>query len=161
MSDLSFIIQANKITADIEIESGDFKQANYLETAVLVSLFSNRRATDDELNTYARGIAKPELNEGLWIDTYRSGIQYGSGFWLLARENKKQETLSRFESYSKEALKWVIDDGVAKFVDTEASFSGDQVYLVITITKENGEQFVATFDFAWNELRINVGFSRG
>lgn len=161
MSDLSFVIQPTKTTADIEILNGDFKQANYLETAVLVSLFSDRRATDDELNTYSRGNSKPELNRGLWIDTYRVDIQYGSGFWLLYREKKQQETLSRFQDYSKQALQWLINDGVAKDVEAEAEFVGETLNLVVTITRENNELFVATFDFAWNELRLSVGFKRG
>lgn len=160
MSDLSFVIQKNSTTADIEILNGDFKQANFLETAVLVSLFSNRRATDDELETYSRGASKPELNSGLWIDTYRDGIQYGSGFWLLYREKKTQETLSRFEDYSRAALQWLINDGVAKAVDAEAEFIGDLLNLTVTITKENNENFVSTFDFSWDELRVNIGFIR-
>lgn len=161
MSDLRFVIQTNSTTADIEILNGDFRQANYLETAVLVSLFSNRRASDDELETYSRGSTKPELNAGLWIDTYRDAIKYGSGFWLLYREKKTQETLSRFEEYSREALQWLIDDGVAKSVNASASFVGDLLTLIVTITKENNEAFVATFDFVWDELRVNIGFIRG
>lgn len=161
MSDFSFIIQPNKTTADIEIENGDFKVGNFLETAVLVSLLSNRRATDDELNTYSRGNSKPELNQGLWIDTYRGGIQYGSGFWLLYREKREQTTLSRFEDYSIEALQWLVDDGVAKSIAADASFEGERLNLSVEITRENNQTLVATFDFAWNELRVNVGFTRG
>jgi phage gp46-like protein len=161
MSDFSFTIQPFKNTADIEIEAGDFKTGNDLETAVLVSLFSNRRATDDELNTFARGNSKPELNEGLWIDTYRTDIQYGSGFWLLYRENKKQETLSRFEDYARQSLQWLIDDGVALSVDSDAVFDGERLILAVTITRQNDAQLLATFDFAWNELRLDIGFTRG
>jgi phage gp46-like protein len=156
MSDFSFTIDNDRRFADMQISAGDFLVGDDLETATIVSLFSDRRASDDELNAYAIGAPKPELNRGLWIDTFRSGIQYGSGIWLLLREKKTVETLSRFEGYSTDALQWMINDGVAKTVSAVATYVGEAVRLVVTIERENAQNVTSTFDFAWNELNLGV-----
>jgi phage gp46-like protein len=136
---------------DMPIANGDFELGNDLETAVLVSLFSNRRGTDEEVTQYARGTIKPELAAGLWIDSYRSE-DYGSGFWLLLREKKIEETLSRFEEYGNAALAWMLRDGVAQSIDITAEYEGEKVKLNVVISRDTGGELTFTYDFAWDQL---------
>jgi phage gp46-like protein len=84
-----------------------------LETAVAISLFTDARATDDELRI--AGLTK-QSNRGWWGDTYPHvpGFVLGSKLWLLARAKKDDATsLLLARQYTLEALQWLIDDGVA------------------------------------------------
>ncbi len=159
MSDFSFQFSSTTGYADMSIINGDFAIGDDLQTAVLVSIFSDRRATDAELDALADGATKSTTNKGIWIDTYREGIQYGSGIWLILRGKKLPETLSRAEEYVKESLAWMIADGVAQTVEAEASFNGDRMLLAITITRQSAEDLVATFDFAWDDLTLNANIT--
>jgi len=156
MSDFTFQFSTVTGYADMAIVNGDFGIGDDLQTAVLVSIFSDRRATDAELDALADGATKPTTNKGIWIDTYREGIQYGSGIWLILRGKKLPETLSRAEEYAKESLTWMIADGVAQTVETSAAFEGDRMLLTVTITRQSAEDVVATFDFAWDDLILNA-----
>lgn len=159
MSDFTFQFSAVTGYADMQIANGDFAIGDDLSTAVLVSIFSDRRATDAELDAYAVGTTKPTTNRGIWIDTYREDIQYGSGIWLLLRGKKLAETLSRVEEYAKESLDWMIADGVAETVTASAVFEGDRLLLTVTITRQSAEAVVASFDFAWEELTLNANIT--
>jgi len=156
MSDFSFQFSTVTGYADMPIVNGDFAIGDDLSTAVLVSIFSDRRATDAELDALADGATKPTTNKGIWIDTYREGIQYGSGIWLILRGKKLPETLSRAEEYVNESLAWMTADGVAQTVEAEASFNEDRMLLSITITRQSAEDLVATFAFAWDDLTLNA-----
>jgi phage gp46-like protein len=160
MSDFTLTMINSSGFADMSIVKGDFAIGRDLETAVLVSLFSNRRATNDELNDYATGRAKPELNTGLWIDTYRTDIQYGSGLWLLSRSKRSEETRDRYERYADEALKWLVADGVASSIKSTATFAGTRVLLTVVISRESDIDVTATFDFAWDEFTVKSTFTR-
>lgn len=88
-----------------------------LETAIVLSLFTDRRANaDDEL--------PGALNQrrGWWGDTYAEvpGDRIGSRLWLLAREKQLPVVLQRAREYALEALQWLIEDGVAREVTVQA-----------------------------------------
>ncbi len=117
-----------------------------LETAVLISLFTDRRASaDDEL---------PEAGadrRGWWGDVLPSieGDQIGSRLWLLARGKRTQETIRRARDYAAEALDWMVVDQVAAGVTVEtAAWAENGIALVVEITRPNGRR--QRFDFLWN-----------
>ena len=75
---------------DLVIENGDFKTSAGLESPLVVSLFSDRRAFDDE------GISDPLRRRGWLGSTIAGGTDhnFGSGLWLYeqARMTKKSST---------------------------------------------------------------------
>jgi phage gp46-like protein len=85
-----------------------------LETAVFISLFTNRlAATDDTL---------PNLGgsrQGWWADAYadQEGTHIGSRLWLLGRSTNTGEIVNDARTYVREALQWLVDDGIADRVD--------------------------------------------
>lgn len=68
----------------LTLENGDIKQADGLDTAVIISLFTDRRALEDD--------ATPDFTEnrrGWWGDTYDAQQRpIGSRLWLLSREKQ-------------------------------------------------------------------------
>lgn len=106
-----------------------------LQTAVIVSLFTDRRATPDEL---AEAGLPADQNRGSWQDDYpeTDGDVEGSKLWLLARAKRTDETLARAKGYAEDALAWLVADGVALRVIVVASWHGLTGYLVIAIDIE-------------------------
>lgn len=130
--------------ADISVSRNDIVQDEGLETAVIVSLFTDRRIRVDELP------ATETDRAGWWGDMIPDveGDQIGSKLWLLRREKQTQQTLIRYQEYSEEALQWLIEDGIATGVSVVATYPRREVInLVVTIQKPQG---VRVFNYSLN-----------
>lgn len=100
-----------------------------LASAVMISLFTHRRADpDDVLPDDPRGLAAPlppRSNgdpRGWWGDSL-TGRRIGSRLWLLAREKSRDSVRARAVAYAEEALAWLIEDGVASAIAVESGTS--------------------------------------
>lgn len=117
-----------------------------LSRAVISSLFSWRRARDDDS-------IPAESRQGWWGDTFSpvSGDEWGSRLWLLTRENLTPDTLARAREYSLEALQWLIDDGVAARVEVDAeAVSQNAMGIAARIYRADGSPPVdIRFDDVW------------
>ena len=148
MADIKFTFEDCTTPLDIEIAGGDIVQANDLITAVMISLFSDARAPDDE--------EKPPLERrGWWGDSVHpvEGHSTGSLLWLLAREKQTQATLNKATDWSQEALAWLIRDGVAASIAVESEWIRQGVMgLTIDIVKPTGEVENIRFEYAWAQI---------
>ncbi|WP_234083052.1 phage GP46 family protein [Enterobacter quasiroggenkampii] len=120
--------------------------ADPLPRAVIISLFSWRRANPDD--------NAPDPM-GWWGDTYPTvtGDRIGSRLWLLGREKVTNDTLNRARDYAIEALQWMLDDGVAARIDVDSRRSGqDAAELGITIYQRDGTTWNMRFDDYWRIL---------
>ncbi len=87
-----------------------------LATSVVLSLFSDRTANPDDRIWDGGG------HRGWWGDAYlRHPI--GSRLWLLHREKQTEMTRVRAEIYAREALQWMLADGVAAAVEIRAEWA--------------------------------------
>jgi len=117
-----------------------------LETAVVLSLFTDRVATEGDTSV------EPTARRGWWGDAYPEvdGDRIGSRLWLLAREKQTPAVLARAELYAREALQWLVDDGVASAVDVSAEqVSLGVLGLAITITRSAQPVLRFRFDSFW------------
>jgi phage gp46-like protein len=150
MSDISFKFDSDKGYADIQTADGDFVLGDPLETAIGLSLFTDRRATNQEIREFQTGIIERQSRRGYWANTYRDFTQ-GSGLWLLSRSKRQEITRSRAEAYALECLQWLKQDGVAKSVDAFVSLSGQSgLDIQIRITKPAGEELNYKYQFVWS-----------
>ena len=133
---------------------GQAAQASPLRTqpllrAVLISLFTWRRANDDD--------DVPSTDRrGWWADAFapEQGDKIGSRLWLLARSVLSNQTPAQAELYAREALQWLLDDGVALGLQVSASRVGvGRLDLVVTITRGEGDALALRFDNVWGFLR--------
>lgn len=103
--------------ADYALDALGLTEEDGLETAVVLSLFTDRRAQQDD------PLPDGADRRGWWADgTGDDGRdRIGSRLWLLWREKQMPAVLVRARQYAEEALAWLVTDGVARRVDVQAS----------------------------------------
>lgn len=149
MTDIAMIWQAGAFMADIAQAGGDLRTSDELASAVVVSLFTWRRANPDDKLPDQTGL------EGWWGDTFAANFndKIGSRLWLLRREKLTQETANRAREYMAEALQWLVVDGVATAVDIEMERLGhDRLDTAITIHRKSGTETLR-FENVWEALQ--------
>ncbi|MDO9235954.1 MAG: phage GP46 family protein [Aquabacterium sp.] len=122
-----------------------------LVRAVLVSLFTWRRANADD--------ALPgDLRMGWWGDSFPAvpGDRIGSRLWLLSRAKLTPETVAQAKEYAEEALRWLVDDGVAARVEVQAERQGLQTLAIgCRIYKSDGTvPLDVRFTDVWGFLNV-------
>lgn len=117
-----------------------------LETAVLLSLFTDARAADDDLVPGAS-----DDRRGWWAGPL------GSRLWLLAREKATNDVRLRAEDYCREALAWMLTDGVADRIEVAAEWAAppDQrrLEIEVEIFRDRSIIYARRYDWAWDQLR--------
>ena len=123
---------------DLVRYGGQFQVDAGFETAVLISLFTYRRAEDDDELP-----GRDEDRQGWWGDSYDDDDQkIGSRLWLLRRSKATRETIAAAKRYVEEALAWMLSDGVASSVVVEVERIEVTVLAIrITITKSEGTKY--------------------
>jgi phage gp46-like protein len=124
-----------------------------LQVAVELSLFTDRRATLDEIRTFQGGMKGRQSRRGLWANSFKKHTQ-GSGLWLLQREKKTNSTLSRAKKACIESLQWLIDDGVVRSITVEVEFVGDSIIILVSVVKPDGQDGTFKFQSSWNALEV-------
>lgn len=142
--DIALVYDPNVKAFDLAIAGGDLVVDSGLETAVLLSLYTDRRALAEDVlpddGTDRRG---------WWCDAYSGRLQ-GSRLWLLSREKDLDRVLRRAEEYASEALDWLIEDGIAKAVDVEAiHLRRGVLQLIVGIERPTGAAVVRRYDYVW------------
>ncbi|WP_314188544.1 phage GP46 family protein [Yersinia massiliensis] len=146
MTDIALIWQTDG--ADIAVGNADILLDDSLSTAVIISLFTDRRALDsDELP------AGPNTDKrGWWGDAFQSRPM-GSRLWLLAREKQMTSVLIRAKTYADEALVWLIDEQHVRRVQVIATAPRQGVlHLAITLTLPNGSTIPLSFNTTLNGI---------
>lgn len=137
---------------DLALLGGSLVGDEGLETAVIVSLFTDRRADPGDLlpdNTTDR--------RGHWADAYAEtdGDKIGSKLWLLSREKHLPAVARRAETYAAEALQWLLDDGVAATVKVTAEWlAADLLALGVEITRPDGTPLTLKFANLWEAMNV-------
>ena len=145
---MDIAVTYNNGVFDIALDGYDLASDKGLRTAVMISLFTDRRAEDDD-----RLPTDDNDRRGYWGDAYPDvdGDKLGSRLWLLAREKQTTEVLMRAREYAHEALQWLIDDGIAKSVNVVNEWLRRGVMaMTVTISRGNSELYQDVFNY---ELR--------
>ena len=123
---------------------GSIDSDDGIETAIAISLFTDRLATESD------GAHVGEDRRGWWFDALDSDptTRTGSRLWLLESATLTDETLRRAEDYANEALVWMVDEGVARSVETKAARAGDEAaQMTTTVTRaEDGSPYSITWE---------------
>jgi phage gp46-like protein len=131
---------------DLGFLSNDLEKDSGLESSIIVSLFSDRRALDSELPPGQTD------KRGWWgdaVDPAETDLT-GSKLWLLAREKQTEEVLDKAQEYAEEALQWLIDDGVASGVSVRTSYPKDETILVeVEVTRSDRSVLSYQFNLIW------------
>jgi phage gp46-like protein len=138
---------------DWTLADGDLQTGQDLETACLVSLFTDKLATPDFVPTDGTSDRR-----GWWADPYNDA-PLGSNLWQLERARKTRDTLGLARRYAEDALQWLISDGLAKQVTVNTSWLGNvagsnALGIGIAIIKPDGSMSRFAFAWAWQGLAV-------
>ncbi len=103
---------------DLNFVAGDFELTSGLDTAILMSLSCERRASESEIKLpqYRRGWLGNEIN-GF------NNFEYGAKLWLLNQARATQDTLNKAVTYSQQALHWLVTDSYVQSVVISAEYN--------------------------------------
>jgi phage gp46-like protein len=147
--DISLVWDPVNARADFAMTGAGLALGNDLETAVLISLFTDQAADPADLMPPGEG-ADPR---GWWADTYETPDQIGSRLWQVFWRVRNQDTLNWARDTATRALQWMIEDGVATAIQVVPQFYGQGgLALSIAITEPSGN--TSPFRFAWDQLSV-------
>ncbi len=133
---------------DLVVDGLDLARDDGLETSVIISLFSDRRATTEQIP-----VELPQDDRrGYWGDVRQAveGDQTGSLLWLLAREKQLPATLARAEQYCREALAWMVEDKIATSVEVSAEYAAQGWMLIeVDIYRPDGSAVAYRYNYEW------------
>lgn len=157
MGDIAILWDDSILGGDIAAENFDLQTDEGLQTAILVSLFTDLRVSADE------ELPAGEVNRrGWWGDVLPEidGDKIGSRLWLLTREKRLPEVIARANEYAREALQWLVDDKVASRVDVlvEAVRVGESDVLAIHVDvyRPRGEATRFRYNYAWQSQAAKI-----
>jgi len=117
--DIKIVFDSGTLEGDIFYEYGDLTREEGLYSAVLISLYTDRRASVNDV------IDNPVDKKGWWGDLVPdAGDRIGSKLWQYSRSKTTQEVLINVKKIIKECLQWMIDDGVAKKIEVSTEKFG-------------------------------------
>lgn len=151
MSDILTTWDSTNNRGDWTVANGALASGNDLYTAVLISLFTDRRAAPSDK------IPDGTTNRRGWwgdIDSNGNTDLWGSRLWELDRsKSPTPQVLAFAQTICQEALQWLITDGIAATVDVQASWNDvNFLALLVTITKPDGTKVPLFYDLLWQEV---------
>ena len=122
-------------------QSNTLDFVNDLTTAVLISLFTDAAADDDDI------IPDGTTNKrGWWGDS-----TMGSKIWLLSRSKATSAVAGQVVGYAEAALAWLVADQIAASVSASAQWVSSRcLQLTVTITRGNGAAIAIRFSNLWD-----------
>lgn len=152
MSDIKLAF--GSLGGDVVLQGLDLARDDGLETAVVISLFTDRRCSADQLPDNETD------QRGFWGDAFATlaGDQTGSLLWLLAREKTINAVLARAKDYATDALKWLLEDKVAAALEIETEYVRRGVLAIaVRVIKPNGDALPFRYEYAWLQQAESAG----
>lgn len=106
-----------------------------LTRAVVISLFSWRRADDSDDYDYELG------KQGWWGDSLNKD-EIGSKLWQLLRSKITSENLLRAQEMADDALQWLVEDGICTDVSVSVELDSNdpnRINLSVILEQEHGK----------------------
>jgi phage gp46-like protein len=146
MTDAAMVMTENG--GELVLAGLDLARDDGLETAVIISLFTDRRAVGEQIPAEL----PQDDPRGYWGDVSNAtpSDQTGSLLWLLAREKQLPPVLSRAQQYCREALAWMIEDLVATRIEVTAEFiDRGWMLILVDIFRPTGAPVRYRFNYEW------------
>lgn len=152
MSDIALIWNSQGF-ADIDTAGSDLLTDDGLQTALIISLFTDRRVSEGEELP-----AGESDRRGWWGDV--GGLpsdRIGSRLWLLEREKALPEVVARANEYAREAVQWIIQDRVATRVDVVAeSTRFEELDIQVSVCRPNGSVVKSRYSYNWQSQAAKI-----
>ncbi len=148
MTDIAITWDEQNCRGDWSMAGGDLASGSDLQTAILVSMFTDGRVDD----YVAPAPAGAPDRRGCWTDTY-TGWQIGSRLWTRKRLVKNQQTLTLIEGDVQDCLNWLITAGVvARFDISTAWINRTMIGTSIVANMPAADPQNFQFQWVWNQI---------
>lgn len=137
--DIMLNINRSATVSDVAISRGDLQMDAGLQTAVIVSLFCDARASDTDTLPHGQTDKR-----GFWGDDANNRV--GSKLWLLGREKVLPAVAEKAAQYARDALQWLVDDGIAGGVEVTGELQRPEG-LLLSVKIYRGTN--RDFDYLW------------
>ena len=142
MTDITTLWNTEQSVGDWAEASGDLQSGDDLETAILISLFTDRLAREDD--DY-----DGDNRRGWWGDQDQD-YPIGSRLWLLNRQKLTLAVANKAQDFAAEALKWLTDDGVvASITPVTQIVYPNRLNLFITYQKPGQDAVSKRYFWVW------------
>lgn len=150
--DIRLVWNESLLEGDLLFQEGDLLREPGLQTAVIISLFTNRRADEGD------PLDNPNDKQGWWGDQISEiqEDQIGSRLWILSRAKTTQENINLAKYYIEESLEWMIEDGIVAKIEVEVERqerkgkgTGDVLTFAIKFFKIDGNTEEFKFEDLW------------
>ncbi len=158
MGDFAMVWDVAQLSGDWRLDAGGLLEEEGLASAVILSLFTDRLAEPSD-----RIPDGTTDRRGVWSDLFRrdQADRQGSRLWLLHREKLTEAVRLRARDYAREALDWMLEDGVADAVAIEAVIvPPDRLDLRVVVSKDGRTLFDNRFGLLWQALAAGSGQGR-
>lgn len=147
LADLALVWDTTAGAADSLLIDGDLAADPGLTTAVLLSLFVDRRAETDD--SPPSGDARDR--RGWWGDQFAAveGDKIGSRLWLLDRSKRLADVALRAEEYVREALAWMLADRVVAGIDVTIETSARALLIAVSLQRPGRDPVSFRFAHTW------------
>lgn len=137
---MDVLLEIGENGPDLVLEGGDLALDLGISSAVLCSLFADRRAElEDDLpasETDPRGWCLEPTDD-----------RWGSRLWLLERGKATTETVALARTAALQALAWLIEDGIAETVDARVELAkGGQILLEVDVQRGRARRWPALWE---------------
>ncbi len=147
-SDIAVVWDNARGRGDWAMAGADLQSGSDLESAIAVSLFTDRRAPPD----YQGPVPWDGNRRGWWGDTY-NGFQIGSLLWTLARSVKTRRVLLLAQLYASDALGWLLEAGVVAAFTIDAQWvNRTMLGLRIVAAMPAGPSQTFQFNWVWTQV---------
>lgn len=112
-------------------DNGDLEMIDGFDTALLMSIFCERRADASE-------VIDPKLRRGDWSNELNDieGHEVGSKFWLIDQARNNQDAFNIGLDALNDGFNWMLEDDLVKSVEIDGSIDNGFEY-EIDITKQD------------------------
>lgn len=173
MADIASLVLQDQKTGTTRIDwmmdGTDLADDDGLETAILISLFTDRLADADDTvpGLATAGYGAPPDRRGWWGDMPPDPqaadgppALTGSRFWLRAGWPANAQTARRIELDAHEALQWLIEGGIAQRIEVSTKWmSRDVLGLHVSLAQRDakGSHELFEYDYVWSPTMALAG----
>jgi phage gp46-like protein len=137
-------------TLVLDRDSGEILTTDGMDTAVTISLFSDKRARDDDELPDNSGDRRGWCLTQRQQECDQQAEEIGSWLWLLGREKQLAPVLVKAKAYGEDALAWMIRRKVAASVTVTAEVTRPGwLGLLVEIVRRDGTTWSKTYDYYW------------
>jgi phage gp46-like protein len=144
MSDTSTRWNAPLDYGDWKLVGTNLQTGSELVTAVLISLFTDRLANEDD------AIPDGSNDPRGWVGDLGQPVPIGSRLWLLSRAKLTPAIAATAKSLAAEALKWMLDDSVVARIDINTEIvQPNRMNMQVIAFRQDGTRIAMDFTHAW------------